>query len=77
MCIRYRFIPFDRESRAIIDSSFEKIRRGVVSSVRWTCRNGYINFTADNISSIEIAGLTQIQAAFDWAEAEIAKLQQA
>ena len=67
-------IPQDRESRSLMADTFSVIRRGVATSVRWTCKNGYLDLTQENIAVIEGMGLLKIQAAFDWAEAEKAKL---
>lgn len=62
---------YDRESRALLDSAGDKIRRGIVSSVRWTCKNGWYDLTKDNIDALEVAGALQVQEAFDWAEEQI------
>jgi hypothetical protein len=68
------FFYYKREDRTLLESAMEKIRRGVVGALRWKCANGYYELNADNIVGLEIAGLTQVQAAFIWEEAQVLML---
>lgn len=68
------YIKQDRESRSLLANAFDTLRRGIVPSIEWTCVNGYLTLTADNIDEIELLGLIKIQASFDWAKAEIEAL---
>jgi len=66
--------PTDRESVQILDSTCEKIRRGLIAEVPWKCTNGYIILHAGNITDIEIAILTHVQTAFAWEKAQVEAL---
>ncbi len=61
----------DRESVQILDSTCEKIRRGLVPSVDWKCVDGYLTLTSSNIDALEIAILTHVQTAFAWEKAQL------
>jgi hypothetical protein len=69
-------IKQDRESRNLLDMTMNKIRRGLVEEIEWHCKNGYLILSVENIAEIELLGLQQIQNAFMWAKAEIAKLEE-
>jgi hypothetical protein len=69
-----RTILTDRESQQILDSTIEKIRRGLVQTIRWKCADGWLTLTEDNIDAIEILVLTHVQTAFAWEEAEQIRL---
>jgi hypothetical protein len=64
----------DRESQQILDSTIEKIRRGLVPSIRWKCKDGWLTLNVNNINDIEILCLTHVQTAFAWEEAEQVRL---
>ncbi len=64
----------DRESCQILDSTIEKIRRGLIPSVQWKCPEGYLELTPSNIDVIEIAILTHVQTAFLWEKAQLEAL---
>lgn len=64
----------DRESVQILDSTSEKIRRGLVSSIQWKCPEGYLTLTPANIDAIEMAVLNHVQAAFAWEQAQLEAL---
>jgi hypothetical protein len=61
----------DRESVQILDSTCEKIRRGLVASIDWKCKDGYLTLTEENIDALEIAILTHVQTAFAWEKAQL------
>ncbi len=61
----------DRESVQILDSTCDKIRRGLVPSVDWKCVGGYLTLTPSNIDALEIAILTHVQTAFAWEKAQL------
>lgn len=61
----------DRESQQILDSTIEKIRRGLVPGIRWKCENGWYALSLANIDAIEITVLTHVQGSFAWEEAEL------
>lgn len=64
----------DRESVQILDSTAEKIRRGLMPAIYWKCPEGYLTLTAANIEEIEIAVLTHVQTAFAWEKAQLEAL---
>jgi hypothetical protein len=64
----------DRESAQILDSTVEKIRRGLMPTIYWKCPEGYLALTAANVDVIEIAVLTHIQTAFAWEKAQLEAL---
>jgi hypothetical protein len=68
-------VPTDRESVQILDSTCEKIRRGLVSSIDWKCKDGYLTLTAENIDALEIAILTHVQTAFGWEKLQLEALE--
>ena len=64
----------DRESQQILDSTIEKIRRGLVPSIRWKCKDGWLTLDENNITAIEILVLAHVQGAFAWEESEQIRL---
>lgn len=64
-------IPTDRESQQILDSTLEKIRRGLIPAVQWKCADGWLTLDASNIDAIELLVLTHVQTAFAWEKAQV------
>jgi hypothetical protein len=58
--------PTDRESVQILDSTMEKIRRGLIPFTDWKCKNGWYQLNSQNIDALEVKILTHIQNAFQW-----------
>jgi hypothetical protein len=56
----------DRESCQILDSTIEKIRRGLIPSVDWKCRTGWITIDSSNMDAVELTVLAHVQTAFAW-----------
>lgn len=69
-------IKMDQRSWTKLDSTMNKIRRGVATEIEWHCRNGYLILNSDNIDEIELLGVQQIQDAFAWAKAQKQALQE-
>ena len=57
-----------REDRNVMFQTVSYILSGVVSSVRWKAKSGWITLDATNAQAIQAAIIAKVQSAFVWEE---------